>query len=116
EGLQIDEIEDRRNNVDLKFQPIAEDFWGNTVWPKGHRFEGEPIRLRDDQVEVINRFLENPQALQEVSTGAGKCQPYDSKVLTPSGWTTIGQIQPGDKVLTPSGKTVSVLEIYEPGI
>jgi superfamily II DNA or RNA helicase len=72
EGLEIAEIEDRRSPVNLKFQHISEDFWGDKVWPKGHRFEGEPIRLRDDQVEVVNRFLDNPQALQEVSTGAGK--------------------------------------------
>ena len=36
------------------------------------RSEGEPIQLRDYQVEVINRFLENPQCIQEVATGAGK--------------------------------------------
>jgi superfamily II DNA or RNA helicase len=42
------------------------------VWPKGHRFAGEPITLRDDQVEVVNRFFTNTQALQEVATGAGK--------------------------------------------
>jgi superfamily II DNA or RNA helicase len=71
-GLEISDIEDRRESIDLKFVPIQEDFWGNKTWPQGHRFEGEPIRLRDDQVEVVNRFLENPQALQEVSTGAGK--------------------------------------------
>lgn len=71
-GISVGEVEDFRQTVELNFQPISEDFWGDRCWPKGHRFEGEPIRLRDDQVEVINRFLENPQSLQEVSTGAGK--------------------------------------------
>ena len=85
-GVSISEIEDRRHPVNLNFAPISEDFWGDVCWPKGHRFAGEPVRLRDDQVEVINRFLENPQSLQEVSTGAGKtittatlsklCEPY----------------------------------------
>lgn len=70
--VTVDEIDDRRIPFEIKFAPIAEDFWGDKTWPKGHRFEGQPIRLRDDQVEVINRFLENPQSLQEVSTGAGK--------------------------------------------
>jgi superfamily II DNA or RNA helicase len=28
--------------------------------------------LRDYQVEIINNFLENPQCIQEVATGAGK--------------------------------------------
>jgi superfamily II DNA or RNA helicase len=71
-GITIDEIDDRRHTVELYFEPIAEDFWGDLCWPKGHRFQGEPIRLRDDQVEVINRFLENPQSIQEIATGAGK--------------------------------------------
>ena len=66
------EIEDLRTYQLSAFKKIAEDFWGDKVWPKGHRFEGEFIRLRDDQVEVVNNFLENPQALQEVATGAGK--------------------------------------------
>lgn len=91
ERVKLDDIEDRRNTVELSFNPISEDFWGNTVWPKGHRFEGEQIRLRDDQVEVVNRFLENPQSLQEVSTGAGKtittatlsklCEPYGRTIV-----------------------------------
>ena len=71
-GIQIDEIIDRRDVVNLDFETIKEDFWGDKTWPKGHSAEGETIRLRDYQVEVINNFLKNPQALQEVATGAGK--------------------------------------------
>lgn len=65
-------VDDRRNSPQLEFDRITEDFWGEKCWPKGHRFEGHPIRLRDDQVEVVNNFLANPQSLQEVATGAGK--------------------------------------------
>ena len=72
QGYEIVDIEDRRHPVDLKFEAIKEDFWGDKTWPKGHPAEGETIRLRDYQVEVINNFLANPQALQEVATGAGK--------------------------------------------
>ena len=72
QGYEIVDIEDKRHPVDLKFEAIKEDFWGNKTWPKGHPAEGETIRLRDYQVEVINNFLANPQALQEVATGAGK--------------------------------------------
>jgi superfamily II DNA or RNA helicase len=71
-NVQIVDIEDRRHTIKLDFQIISEDFWGTKTWPKGHPAEGEPIRLRDYQVEVINNFLENPQSLQEVATGAGK--------------------------------------------
>ncbi len=66
------ELEDQRITTDLKFTEIFEDFWGEKCWPKGHRYEGHPIRLRDDQVDVINKFLENPQCLQEIATGFGK--------------------------------------------
>jgi superfamily II DNA or RNA helicase len=66
------EVEDLRESPQLEFDKINEEFWGDKCWPEGHRFAGEPIRLRDDQVEVVNTFLANPQALQEVATGAGK--------------------------------------------
>jgi superfamily II DNA or RNA helicase len=66
------ELEDFRITESLKFEEISEDFWGEKCWPIGHRFEGQPIRLRDDQVDVINKFLENPQCLQEIATGFGK--------------------------------------------
>jgi len=66
------EVEDQRQHKELSFEKVSGDFWGDQCWPEGHRFAGEPIRLRDDQVEVVNNFLGNPQALQEVATGAGK--------------------------------------------
>jgi superfamily II DNA or RNA helicase len=66
------EVEDERVSEPLEFEKITEEFWGDKCWPEGHRFAGEPIRLRDDQVGVVNNFLANPQALQSVATGAGK--------------------------------------------
>ena len=68
------EVEDHRENKQFKFQLIDENYWSNQgkTWPKGHPQAGQPIVLRDYQYDVINKFLENPQALQEVATGAGK--------------------------------------------
>jgi superfamily II DNA or RNA helicase len=66
------EVEDQRRLVALDFPKISEDFWGDQTWPEGHRFAGEKIRLRDDQVECVNIFLENPQCIQEIATGFGK--------------------------------------------
>lgn len=73
-GYGVDEIVDNRTPINFDFKPITERYWADQgkVWPDGHRFAGQPIMLRDDQVEVVNRFMENPQALQEVATGAGK--------------------------------------------
>ena len=66
------ELEDLRTPITLDFEQISEDFWGEKCWPVGHRFAGQPIRLRDDQVNVVNKFLENPQCIQEIATGFGK--------------------------------------------
>ena len=66
------ELEDLRKPITLDFEQISQDFWGDQTWPVGHRFAGEKIRLRDDQVEVVNKFLENPQCIQEIATGFGK--------------------------------------------
>jgi hypothetical protein len=66
------DIEDNRASYDLQFDKIVEEHFANRVWPKGHPAEGEPVILRDYQVDIINKFLENPQSVQEIATGAGK--------------------------------------------
>ena len=71
-NVEIIDIQDNRHPVTLDFTDITEDFWQDKTWPKGHPAEGEKIKLRDYQVETINNFLQNPQSLQEVATGAGK--------------------------------------------
>ncbi len=68
--IQLDDTRDY--NTKFNFNEIEEDTFKDTLWPKGHPMAGQPIMLRDYQVEVINRFLENPQCIQEVATGAGK--------------------------------------------
>jgi len=67
------EIEDHRDyNTKFEFDEVSETTYSDKAWPKGHPVEGEPILLRDYQVELINNFLTNPQCIQEVATGAGK--------------------------------------------
>jgi len=67
------ELEDYREyKTDFEFEKITEHSYNDRVWPPKHPAEGQPITLRDYQVDVVNKFLQNPQSLQEVSTGAGK--------------------------------------------
>jgi predicted ribonuclease YlaK len=47
--------------------------------------------------------------------GTGKAQSLDSKVLTPAGWTTMGQIKVGDKVTTRTGKPTTVTGVFPQG-
>ena len=73
-GIEIDELDDLRIISKIQFEPVTESYWADQgkVWPKGHPAAGQPIMLRDYQVEAINAFLTNTQALQEIATGAGK--------------------------------------------
>ena len=95
-GYEID-IEDLRQHSQIEFEPITENYWADQgkTWPTGHPEAGTPIVLRDYQFDVVNKFLENPQALQEVATGAGKtittatlshlCEPYGrTMVIVPN--------------------------------
>ena len=74
QGVEIVDIVDKRHPIDLKFTHVTERYWADqgVCWPKGHGSEGEEIILRDYQVEAINNFLDNPQSLQQIATGAGK--------------------------------------------
>lgn len=99
-GVEIDSVEDLREKVDLQFSIIDKDYLSDTKWPKGHISEGQPIELRDYQVEIINNFLENPQSLQEVATGAGKTiiTACLSKLCEPLGRTLV--IVPNKSLVT----------------
>jgi superfamily II DNA or RNA helicase len=67
------ELDDQRDySIQFDFLPFEEASFAHKLWPKGHPAEGEPVMLRDYQVEIINNFLDNPQCIQEVATGAGK--------------------------------------------
>ena len=72
--VHIVDIEDRRHRIQLDFEPVTENYWKDqgVKWPNGHPAEGEDIILRDYQVEAINNFLNAPQSLQQIATGAGK--------------------------------------------
>jgi superfamily II DNA or RNA helicase len=96
DGYEI-EVEDLRTPHNFSFKPITENYWADQgkTWPKGHPNAGQPVVLRDYQYDVINKFLENPQSLQEVATGAGKtittatlsqlCEPYGrTMVIVPN--------------------------------
>lgn len=79
-GYEIAEIIDNRAPVDLDFSEVTETYWADRgiVWPAGHVNAGAPVMLRDRQVDAINLFLKNPQSLQALATGFGKCLTGDT--------------------------------------
>jgi len=90
-GYEI-EIDDRRPDFDITFPPIEDNELADYNWPAGHEMAGEPIMLRDYQVEAINRYFQNQQSLQCLSTGCGKtiiCAAMSRKVEQVTGGRTI---------------------------
>jgi superfamily II DNA or RNA helicase len=66
-------LDDQREyTTTFDFAAVSENHYNHVLWPKGHPAAGQPMVLRDYQVEIINKFLTNPQCIQEVATGAGK--------------------------------------------
>ena len=68
--IELTDLREYRTNFD--FEPVTAESYSDILWPKNHPAEGQPVMMRDYQVEIVNRFLENPQSLQEIATGAGK--------------------------------------------
>ena len=87
--LELEDLRDYKTQYD--FEEVTEDTFKHINWPAKHPMAGQPIVLRDYQVEIINKFLENPQCLQEIATGAGKtlitaalsycCEPHGRTIV-----------------------------------
>ena len=99
------ELDDQRDySVNFAFEPVTEQTFSHVVWPKGHPMEGQPMQLRDYQVEIVNNFLENPQCIQEIATGAGKTviTAALSNAVAPYGRTIV--IVPNKSLVTQTEK------------
>ena len=72
EGYDIEVDDQRTYSTNFEFGTVTETTFADRTWPRGHPMAGQPIMIRDYQVELINNFLTNPQSLQEIATGAGK--------------------------------------------
>jgi hypothetical protein len=56
-----------------------------------------------------------PAAYLGMEMGTGKAQPLDEAVLTPSGWSIMGALRPGDSVVGSDGRPTEVLSVHERG-
>ena len=82
--------------------------------------EAEPLRLLTLSVsnvlgiELAELSFDGDGGLITIegNNGQGKAQPLSEPVLTPTGWRTMGEIQPGDLVVGGDGKPVAVLSVH----
>lgn len=76
--------------------------------------------LRPYQIEAVDHtfdaWAKSPAVLGVASTGLGKAQPLDAKVLTPTGFVPMGSLRVGHLVCTPRGRVARVSGVYPQGI
>ncbi len=87
--VELDDL--REYTTQFNFAEVTEATFAHKTWPDKHPMAGQPVVLRDYQIEIINKFLANPQCLQEIATGAGKtlitaalsysCEPYGRTIV-----------------------------------
>jgi superfamily II DNA or RNA helicase len=103
-NYDIDLDDQRDYSTTFTFEKVTEQTFSHIAWGKGHPLEGKPMALRDYQVEIINNFLENPQCIQEIATGAGKTviTAALSNAVAPYGRTIV--IVPNKSLVTQTEK------------
>lgn len=69
--------------------------------------------LWSKQVELMSSVGANRRTAVRSGHGTGKGLPLDTPIPTPTGWTVMGALQPGDQVLDESGLPCTVLTVSE---
>ena len=79
-----------------------------------------PDHFRDLTPDFHKELIEAVTIHNELAVvaprGHGKAQPLSARILTPNGWTTMGQIVEGDEVIGYDGLPTKVIGCYPQGI
>jgi hypothetical protein len=69
------------------------------------------------QVDGIDFLSQRTHALLADDMGLGKAQPLTARLLTPTGWKLMGEVQVGDVLVSPfAGLTTRVVGVYPQGV
>jgi len=104
----------KRNGRNTQLEDYEEHFE-----PQLHKILGHKFRLKcknEAQKEFSKLITEKEIVIAAGPAGTGKAQPLDAKVLTPTGWTTMGEINVCDTIMGANGKTTKVVEIHPQGV
>ena len=78
-------------------------------------FKGKPLQVSDIQLKGVGTLVNRGNGILAYDVGVGKLNPLSEPVLTPKGWTTIGELKEGDYVIAVDGTPTKVLKIYPQG-
>lgn len=76
--------------------------WASQLWPF--------------QRAGVDFMVKYRRTINADSMGLGKLQSTGSPVLTPLGWTTMGALKPGDRVIGRNGQPTTVTNVYPQGV
>lgn len=71
--------------------------------------------LTPNQKSFFQHFNQYQAILLHGSPGTGKAQPLTSKILTPGGWTLMGDIEVGDVIIAADGSNTTVTGVFPQG-
>lgn len=75
----------------------------------------EGPKLYPYQEDAVDTALFKKGGMIKIATGGGKAQPLDAKLLTPTGWSRMGDIQVGDHVISQDGTPTVVTGVFPQG-
>ncbi len=74
------------------------------------------VPITDTQKAAFTAWNADKNLVLHGVAGTGKAQPITSKVKIPYGWTEIGKLKIGDKIVTPDGGIANVNGVFPQGI
>lgn len=76
-----------------------------------------PVRNHGKNADGERETSTSAQTIMDMIRSSASAQPLDAKVLTPTGWKNMGDIQIGDRVVDPKGDNTSIVTgIFPQGI
>lgn len=111
------EAKGTKTAIRKKADSVLEEFCTN-LNEKAEAGKIDPIIGRDIELEEITEILakrNKSNVLFVGDPGVGKAQPLYSKVKTPSGWATIGEMKTGTTITAHDGKDTTVLGVFPQG-
>lgn len=77
----------------------------------------EFYKLFDYQEIIVDELVDELYSRRlDLQTGKGKAAPLDAKIRIPGGWSTMGEMELGTKIIAPDGTETEVTGIFPQGI
>lgn len=110
-------VEDRRKQWDFCFGRVDAEWFARrgVVWPAGHAMGGEPVVLRDHQVEAISRALAFERGVVRLPTGSGKTLVAAALCTQASAYGRVWTLVPGSDLVRQTSATYEVVGL-EPAV